>query len=364
MRVNTISFSANFNLKVGDKNKTTQKQLNNEINLAQLAKDLGVSTPKYEILYAPVMLTYQTKGETADFKTNPIQEKHFPKLFSNLYLLDISNISHNDLEMTHCFYSEDGDVEFDCFRFGDYFKKGEINLPPFEMPNNLTNYENNSLAFYVEQIPDNQTKLQFLKDYLKESAIYHQKRADYIEKRLNKTANSGVILTKEMFEVEQIRYQICQNPNDDIANLLLKKLEFGAKQRCAFTLWDEGNGACGHEFSKEKRIESILEYLDSIKSGIEFIKMAQDLSNQSDDKLEQQYFELEAKVGKYFVDTYLGWVSGMADYNFSDERVCPKEDKIREELKETYNKIILANYESKTEAIDEYIKIYLKETNL
>ena len=265
--------------------------------------------------------------------------------------------------MTHCFYSGDGDVEFDCFRFGGYFIKDEINLPPFEMPNNLANYENNSLAFYIEQMPDNQSKIGFLKDYLKGSAPYHQKRADYIEKRLGKTANSGIVLTNEMLETEQIRFKICQNPNNDMANLLLKKLEFGKKQRQAFTLWDEGNGACGHEFSAKKRVESILKYLDSIKSGIEFIEMAQNLSNKSTNETQKKYYELEVKAGKYYVDTYLDWVSGMADYNFSDERVCPKVDETREILKETYGKIISADYDSKAEAIDEYARMYLKETS-
>ena len=364
MKIRNISFGANFSLKVGDKNKTTQAQIKNEINLTQLARDIGVSAPKYEVLYAPVLLTYQTKGEVANYQTNPIQKKHFPKLFNNIYLLDISNISHNDLEMTHCFYCEDGDVEFDCFRFGNYFIKGEINLPPFEMPNNLTNYENNSLAFYAEQIPDNQSKTSFLKDYLKASSVYHQKRASYIQERLGKSANSGVILTKEMLKTEQIRSQMCQNPSDDMASLLLKKLEFGGKQRKAFTLWDEGNGACGHEFSKEKRIESIVEYLDSIKLGIEFVKMAQDLSAKSTDELEKQYYDLEIETGKYFVDTYLNWVSGMADYNFVDLNVCPKPNETREILKNAYNKILIADYNSKTNAINEYTKLYLKETSI
>lgn len=363
MRVENISFGAKFNLKVGDKNNTTQKQLHNEIGLAQHARDIGVSVPKYDVLYAPVLINYETKGEVADFETNPITKKHFPKLFNNLYLLDISNISHNDLEMTHCFYAEDGDVEFDCFRFGDYFKKNEINLPPFEMSNNLVNYENNSLAFYAEQMPDEQSKIEFLKEFLKASSFYHQKRVQYIEQRLGKTINSGVVLTKEMLENEKIRAQMCQNPSDEMAKLLLKKLEFGAKQRKAFTLWDEGNGACGHEFSANKRINAIPEYLNSIKLGIEFIDMAQNLANKSDDELQEQYYTLEANVGKYFVDTYLGWVFGMADYNFSDSRVCPKTDEKRESLKSAYNKITSADYSSKTKAIDDYIEIYLQEIN-
>lgn len=363
MRLSAISFGANFNLKIGDSSNTTSEQINNEIELATKARNMGVSTPIYSVTYIPVSINYQTKGESANYHTNPIEKKHFPKLFKNIYLLDISNISHNDLEMTHCFYGKDGDVEFDCFRFGNYFKKGEINLPPFEMPNNLTNYENNSLAFYIEQMPDDKSKIDFLKAYLKGSYLYHYKRAQYIKENLGKTAKSGVVLTEDMLNTEQIRAQMCQKANEDMANLLLKKLEFGGKQRKAFTLWDEGNGACGHAFSARKRIESIPEYLSSIKSGIEFIKMAENLSAQSPNELEKDYYILEAQAGKYFVETYLGWASGMADYNFSDTRVCPKSEKTRKLLKDAYSEIILSDYDSKIKAINKYLEMYLKETN-
>ena len=84
MKISAISFGTNFNLKVGDKNKTTQAQFNNEIGLAEHARNIGVSIPNYDILYGPVMINYQTKGEVANFQTNPIQQKHFPKLFNNI----------------------------------------------------------------------------------------------------------------------------------------------------------------------------------------------------------------------------------------------------------------------------------------
>lgn len=364
MKISNISFGASFSLKIGDINNTTRREIINETTLAQKARQSGVSVPAYNSPYGPVMINYQTKGEIANYRTNPIEGKHFPKLFHNLYLLDISNISHNDLEMTHCFYCEDGDVEFDCFRFGNYFKKGEINLPPFEMPNNLTNYENNSLAFYVEQMPNNWFKIEFLKEYLKGSYAYHNKRAQYLEKNLDTIAPSEILLTQEMLETEQIRSQMCQNPSENMACLLLKKLEFGGKQRKAFTMWDEGNGACGHKFSKEKRIDSIVEYLDSIVLGIEYVNMAQNLSARSTDETEKKYYALEAETGKYFVDTYLYWVSGMADYNFSDDRVCPKTNEKREIIANAYNKIISADYNSKINAINEYIELYLDETSL
>ena len=363
MKISAISFGAKFNLSVGDKNNTTKSQLDNEIGLAQHARDMGVSIPRYEVLYAPVLINYQTKGEIADYKSNPIEKKHFPKLFNNLHLLDISNISHNDLEMTHCFYSNDGDVEFDCFRFGNYFKKNEINLPSFEMPNNLTNYENNSLAFYIEQMPDEKMKIDFLKKYLKGSFIYHHKSAQYIQRNLDQKMSSGVILTNEMLEVEENRAQMCLKPNEDMAKLLIKKLEFGAKQRKAFTLWDEGNGACGHEFSADKRIESIFVYMDSVKLGLEFIKMAKNLAGKATNETEKKYYTNEALVGKYFVDTYLNWISGMADYNFSDSRVCLKDSEKRKELKNIYKQIVSADYDSKSSAIDEYLKMYCFETS-
>jgi hypothetical protein len=84
----------------------------NEMSLAQEARELGVSAPEYKIN----TLQYNIKGKNANPHSNPITKAHLNDLFKNMYLMDKNDISHNDLDIQHVFYTKDGKVEFDCFK--------------------------------------------------------------------------------------------------------------------------------------------------------------------------------------------------------------------------------------------------------
>lgn len=358
MFISPVSFSSNFKFRTGDSSGITEEQMSNEINSAKIARDYGVSVPKYSISKSSnpnsgICVEYQTKGEIANYKSNKITSKHLKNLFKHLYTLDTQNLSHNDLDIGHVFYSEDGDVEFDCFRFSSPFivnKKKQYSLPDFMFQTNQINYENAGLCFYVKQIPTEKEKLDFVKTYLKASSSYHQNRADYIK-------NNSAIFPNEMYNYEALKANILKHPDNKTADLMLSKLDFLEKQRTAFTEWDEGNGACGHAFSKERRLNSIPMYLNAIKSAVDYSKKADLLSLTTTGK-KSEYYKYEAKVGEFFANTYASWVQGMADYNFRDSRVITLPDEEREELNEQYNKIINADILLKKYYIDKYTEAY------
>lgn len=348
MLVPPISFKANFNFHVGDSSGIDKEQMLKEINTANTARNSGVSVPQYQI-----GIQYKTNGEIANYPNNKITKEHLRSLFKNIYLLDTLNISHNDLDIGHVFYSKNGEVELDCFRFSSPFTNNNeklYNLPSFMMPTNQVNYENAGLCFYVEQIPTKEEKINFLKAYLKESHTYHRNKANYATEHQDK-------FSPEMIKYETILAETLENPDNKMAELMLDKLDFLIKQRRAFTEWDEGNGACGHPFNKERRLNSIPMYFESIKSAINYSQKAQELSLNEDGN-KAKYYEYEAKIGEYFANMYISWVSGMANYNFEDTRVTPLPEKERNELKEQYSKIINADFDKKEDEINSYLEMY------
>ena len=112
MNIHPISFGASFTIKQGKASGIDATGMNKEVIVAEQAREMGVNVPTYNI-----SLNYQTKGEVATFPSNKIEEKHFASLFKNLFLMDKNNLNHNDLDIGHVFYSEDGTVEFDCSVF-------------------------------------------------------------------------------------------------------------------------------------------------------------------------------------------------------------------------------------------------------
>jgi len=354
MKINPISFGA-WHLVAENKNKGVQKQdVKNEFKMARMAREAGVEVPEYEI----TAFHYEIKGKKANLNTNPITTNHLANVFKNLYLMDKNGISHNDLDIEHIFYGEDGNVEIDCFRFADKFKKGQMNLPDFMAPTNQINYEAASLSAYISDFyNDNDSRNMFLAEYLKESSKFHKKRSEYIADDLIKNADNTKF-TLGMLDYEVLCADKLQEPDFWTLFLFIQKLDFLGKQRRAFTEWDEGNGACGHEFNPERREESIPMYLDAVESAIVYSKMAENMSNDAQGR-DSLYFEYEAKVGEYFANTYLSWIRGMANWNFEDEKMQNDVDEEkRVELDEKFKKIIDAPLDEKSDLIKDYVASY------
>lgn len=338
MKVPAISFCAKF--QVEDVVRKEQDKYND-------ACRLGVDTPLYT--YKDYILAYETKGETADCATNPIQKEHLDNLFKNLYLMDRGNFYHQDLDIGHVFYAKDGSVEFDCFRFSvPFIKDGRKNcpLPDFISPTNQINYENASLGAYVNQFDSEKEKTDFIRQYLIASSAYHQKRSETDD------------------DYEAICAEVNKNPDDNTVNLRALRLDFLNKQRQAFTEWDEGGGACGHKQSPMRQIKAIPLYLEAVKSGIKYTKKADELSKK-EDGIKKEYYDYERQIGEYFVNLYLSWVQGMANWMFESKDHCPKPENIRTALNEQYtNMLNNSDLDEKESMINSYIESYCKQANI
>ncbi|MBQ8636203.1 hypothetical protein IJ425_08645 [bacterium] len=352
MLVNPISFMAKHRVVVGKKG-VTENEIKNEYSMAQNARNIGVGVPEYSVAY----LKYNTEGKKANPNTNPITKEHLDSVFKNIYLMDKNGINHNDLDIQHVYYGNEGKVEIDCFRFADRFKRNNPALPDFFAPTNQINYETASIAPYVEKFYSQDSRNLFVSDYLEASSKFHKKRSEYMAQDILEKGENSEFSTK-MLNYEILKADVTENPDNQMVFLMLQKLDFLGKQRRAFTKWDESNGACGHEFSLEGRIDSIPMYLDAVESAINYSQMAKELSKENQGR-RALYFDYESQLGEFYANTYLSWIKGMANWNFEDDRMLSDVDEqTRNMLNDDFQAIIDADLADKKEAMSNYLKLY------
>ncbi len=308
----------------GEEYKRQQAELDKEANQAERARQRGVNVPKYKIKKDEdsehvKQIRYETAGDIPDVNNNPIRHKHFKNLFKNLYYLDRAGIFHNDLDKSHVFFQDDGNVEIDCFRYSLNFYKGYNNLkgndgsirtPEFMFPSNEDTFKEHCLGEYVGKLNEDR-RYDFVKDYLEQRSNYHARRGDLL-------VNRGFHLNNKAVQYEDIQAEVFLHPSNQVVNYEIKKLDNYALKREAFTEWDEGGGACGHKISPERRFNAILLNLECLEDAIDMRNEAEYLSRCAESKAERKYFEFETECAKKRVDNLYNDTKGMGEWNFND----------------------------------------------
>jgi len=342
----SFSFNSNLERHVIPNDEKTKK----EIKISEHARKEGVTTPKI------VNGMYYTKGTKANIKTSPIQNKHLEDILKNILIMDIAEIYHGDLEKEHVFYLKDGTVEVDCFRFGEvksFDEKAFADRLAWQFPNeyglaNLIDYENYCLGDYLEQIKNNNQKLDFVQNYLKISSHFHSKKAFNL---IHAKAD------KKLIQFEELQARLYKNPDKNIVELIKDRIEFKYLERKAFTDWDEGGGACNHEINNNTAIKGLFKYYDA---WVECIKYQEKLENikkktKNKDKLELlNYMEL---YSNHWQKNYNNMIRGMSECSVNPKyeknilfRNIPKED--RDKFLEKFDKISsIENRKDKIKAI-------------
>jgi len=323
-----------------------------------LARVTKADIPGTQHLFA-IQKTLVT-GSKANPITNPITKEHFVNLLNTLYRLDESGIYHGDIDPAHVFYKKDGSINLDFFRFGKLFdfrntaenKNNSPNVPEFMMPSNAFMFEHASLNQYLSKVEDRELADNLFKSYIKATAHYHTKRADYLAKQEN--------VPQEMLEYEQLQAEFLKNPSDEIIDLRKNRMLFLYQQREAFTEWDEGGGACGHTPNSQKQAGSVLGWLNTISTNINFIKKANELESKTDDPKLKKYYSFEKRLGEYWLNNYQNWVSGMA--NWACEGIMKIEDnEVVQRMNTNFENIKNDdNLNTKLEKIEQYKQEYQK----
>lgn len=322
-----LSFGAkNVTLNVTDMKRAELLELSNDVNKAFRARKASVDVPAYKAISPandPSTYVYYTiKGEPADPVKNPIKEEHLKKLFVNLFILDRLGIYHNDLDTNHVFFSDKGKVEIDCFRYAFDFqnspKKGfdlkgdKVRRPSYMMPSNEDGFEYANLGEYFSKLPSYQ-KDEFLKGYLKARSDYHESRAALL-------IEQGFDPSSKTVRYEELQGKVFKEPSFEVLNYTRDKLELNGKRRAAFTLWDEGGGACGHEINPLMRFNSILSYINALGSAMKLRDEANALSTVAKSEDEQEFFALEKDYADYWVNNLYNDTKDMGEWNFNDNK--------------------------------------------
>lgn len=307
-----------------EKFKKRQMELDWEARQSKKARENDVNVPKYKISTTKDnnirQIRYETKGDIADVKTNPIKYKHLRNLFKNLYFMDSAGIFHNDLDPSHIFFNDDGQVEFDCFRYSVNFRKnldghlegnnGSIRTPDFMFPSNEDTLKEHFLGGYVDKL-DEDDRFYFVKNYLINRSEYHQRRGDLL-------VNKGFKPNSEIVHFEDLQSEVFRNPSNQVVNYEIEKLDSYKLKREAFTEWDEGGGTCEHDVDPKRRFNAILLNLDCIESAMNLRNEAKYLSRYALTDSEKKYFEFETKCAQKRLDDLYNDTKGMGSWNFND----------------------------------------------
>ncbi len=322
-RNNPAFLGSNFLLQRSD--VLSKDKLEKEVRQAKDAREVGISVPKYKVQcddeQGITKIRYKTNGDVADIEKNPVKSKHLRKLFKNLYYMDSAGIFHNDLDSSHIFFSDDGEVEFDCFRYSINFHKrrngtitgndGSIRTPDFMMPSNERLFEEQFLGDYVSKIGDEDEEHYFIRNYLFYRSEYHQKReAMLLERRF--PFNSKTV------QYEGIQAALFLHPSFRVVDYEVNKLNTLRLKREAFTQWDEGGGACGHKVDPEKRFDAILTNLDCIAETIYLRNEAGYYAGIAPSAEERAYFAFEEEIASKQLSDLLNDTKGMGGWNFND----------------------------------------------
>ena len=297
-----------FNKSISNTLNIPKVSLSKEIELSQKAKRAGVNTPEIATTG-----DYTIHGELANFKSNPIRPIHIKNMLSNIRSLDTAGILHGDLEKSHVYYSKDGNVQIDCFRFGSNIEEDSDRIswefPERIAPTNLYDFENNCLGNYLTEINDDKQEKEFIKQYLKISKDFHKKRAMDLKK---------LGASEEQIKFEELQAKIYANPDDDIVRITRDRIKYKHIQRQAFTEWDEGNnGACGHNKDEARAVNGVNLYFDAwkecVSQEIDIFSLLQ--RTKDDDKKELLYY-LDSYT-KHWDRNYSQSINGMANWTIS-----------------------------------------------
>ncbi len=308
---------------------------NTEVRRAKQARSAKVDIPIYNTTSNDTSvsrLEYTTKGEIASAKTNPVNRKHLTNLFKNLFYLDKAGICHDLLSKDHIFFSKNGDVELDCFRYSYNFVKKpnktrqetedahSIKMPNFVMPSNSVSLETLFLSDYINDIRGSAQKDDFIRSYLKEKSKYHQKRTDMLASRGFKPLDDTV-------QYEVIQSEVFKNPTMTVMDYTESKAKLFKKLDIAYNSYDE------------QAAEKALAYFDCL---IDILKLKENarissLTSSNDD--ESKYFAFESEILNKIFEDYRRDTLGVAEefylddlydslYEQHDTDYCANNDKI------------------------------------
>lgn len=193
------------------------------------------------------LLSTKVNGESADPEKMPWTSEHLKNLFDGLFKMDKECVYHGDLNTGNMKLTPDGRVNFLDYQWthkvpaSDIFKeKKESTLPDFIYPENSQMFEMAELPYYLKKMSGNDQPKQFFKQYLQAKSDYHQKRYDFINKKItDKKILIDVANAEKARTFEKAQAEVFKNPSDNVLKTEAKKIQFLNSFREAYKTIDK-----------------------------------------------------------------------------------------------------------------------------
>ena len=131
-------------------------------------------------------MSTKVDGESPDPEENPLTKNHLRNFFSTMYEMDDTGLYHGDLNNGNIKITPDGRVNLLDFQFTHqisrtrfFEEKDKSTLPAFMMIENAQMFEQTGLPYYLSKFNSDYSAKNFLKMYLSEKSVYHQKRYEF-----------------------------------------------------------------------------------------------------------------------------------------------------------------------------------------
>ncbi len=269
------------------------EQINNEfVKSNQLARE-GVDVPRYtgNLFHKEWNYIWKCKGKPADFKENPLTEKHLNNLFKNLLILDTKGHYHTDLSSEHILFDDDKNqsVQINSLAFVNDFKSFDKNFI-FDkedfgrtyLPSNADNFEWMNFSQYINDIESYSDKYKEIEKYLKVKSDYCRNRAIFLEK-------NGFSINDKALRFEIIKEEIFKNPTSSLIRYTNDKLKTYNKRLEADSDWKNSE-------NPHMRFNSVITLLHSAIELIDLKQKAQQLQKSSNDFIEKEYYKSEEEI--------------------------------------------------------------------
>lgn len=261
------------------------------------------------------LLSTKMDGKEAKWKKNPWTREHFKDFFTTLFELDINGIYHGDLHCGNILLDNAGKANLIDFQWTQklvrsqfFTDKPQSMLPPFMMSENSQMFEMAGIPYYLQFAPSSRQGKNFLKDYLKEKAVYHQRRSDFLRSFIERSVNE-----KEKVNIlKGINYEDAQSimlrkPDDDVLKIEAKKLQFLSNFRQTAANTDLNYSESNYVIAPSSQLLT-LSSIQELRHEIALQKKRKFLSSAKRD-----YLKYTEEYAKYWFDSVNSWIGGTFD---------------------------------------------------
>lgn len=274
------------------------------------------------------------KGESIDINSNPLNREKMKSTLNSLFELDKAEIYHMDLSNNNILYDNNHNANIIDYQWAQKFKylptddnsslngQNGIYFPFGIIPSNVHHYESSGFASYLFKHFQNNDKTKtrtFLKDFIQSKSQYHDDRYNYFKQLAQ---NEGVYLKKSSegvidhnkpiytgLKLEHALSKVYQNPNEDVLDIELQRIEFLRADRKAYNYIDANTIAPSNVFN------AIPYKINAMLSAKHFLKELSQYEKQyENDKYMSRYIKYNTEITKNYYNKFGQWFNGTLNY--------------------------------------------------